>query len=78
MIYTNPATPTNHKLPIMASRDFAELGIDQIVYIKPIKADGEQVFAVFAANGQEMALASDQNSAMAFAIQEDFTPLRVQ
>jgi hypothetical protein len=78
MIHTYPATPTDRKLLTMSTRAFVDLGIDQIVYIKPVKDDGERVFAVYTANGQEIALASDQSSAMAFAIQEDFTPLRLQ
>jgi hypothetical protein len=78
LVHPRPKSSRNLKFLAMPDSEFAEFGIDLMVYIKPVRADGDQGFAVFSANGQEMALASDQNSAMAFAIQEDFTPLRVQ
>jgi hypothetical protein len=78
LAHRRPESLKDLKFLAMPDSEFAEFGIDLMVYIKPVEEDGDQGFAVFAANGQEMALASDQNSAMAFAIQEDFTPLRVQ
>lgn len=69
------ATRSARKMPTMPACDFAEWGIDRMVYIKPIEVDGQRVFAIFAANGQQVGLARDRNTAMASAIQVDFTPL---
>ena len=70
-----PAIQPAGKMLAISDNYFAEWGIDQWVYIKPIQVDGRRVFAIFAANGQRMGLAGDRNTAMASVIQEKFTPL---
>ena len=75
MIYEYPTTQSAMKMRTISDSDFAEWGMDQLVYIKPTQKDGYRIFAIFAANGQRMGLAKNRNAAMALIIQEGFTPL---
>lgn len=70
-----PITRTAEKLFPMADCYFAEWGLEYWVYIKPIQVDGQRIYAIFAANGQQMGLAEDRNTARETVIQENLTPL---
>ena len=75
MDYKFSATPKGQKILAVPDKDFAQSGIEHVVYIKPIKIDGRCLFAIFAANGAPKAIAKDYNNAMAFAVRDDFIPL---
>ena len=55
----------------MSTRDFAEWGVQQVAYIKPIKGEGGTAFAVYAANGQQLGLMETRDVALAALIQND-------
>ena len=56
---------------------FAELGVSQVAYIKPVTVEGKQVFAIHAANGVPMGLAEDSDTAAVAIIQHEMVPTRV-
>ena len=51
-----------------------KLGMPSIAYFKPILNDGVQVYAIHAADGTPMAIASDPILAQAAIIQHDMRP----
>jgi len=67
-----------HALRYMTSDAFAHLGIEQVAYVKPVTLeDGRDVFAVHAADGQEMAVIADREVAFATVRQNDLEPVSV-
>lgn len=62
----------------MSTQDFAMLGIQQIAYVKAANRNGEPGFAVFAADGTEIAyIQKDREIAFAAVRQHDMEPVSV-
>ena len=61
----------------MNVQDFLTLGLGAVAYIKPVETDGGTLFAVFAANGQQLGLMETPDLARAAVIQNDLEPLSV-
>ena len=55
----------------------AALGVQQFAYIKPVVRDGQQLFAIHAADGTPLALAADRSAADALVRQNDLEPQSV-
>jgi hypothetical protein len=70
-------TETPGATPVMSAQDFAQWGAGQIAYIKPVETEGATLFAVFAANGQQLGLMETPDMARAAVIQNDLEPLSV-
>jgi hypothetical protein len=56
---------------------FAAWGTGQIAYIRAVTIDGEQGFAINAADGRPLAVVADRDVAVALARQNDLEPLSV-
>jgi len=54
-------------LKSMSREDFARLGADEIVYVKPVEQNGEVAFALHQGDGQPVALTSTREAAIAAA-----------
>ncbi len=63
--------------PPMSTRDFAEWGVQQVAYIKPVEGEGGTAFAVHAANGRQLGLMETRDMAQAALIQNDLEPVSV-
>jgi hypothetical protein len=61
----------------MTEQQLAALGVSHIAYIKPIRVDGSQGFAIHAADGTPMAVAGDREVAVAAVLQHEMHPLSV-
>ncbi len=61
----------------MSVNDFALYGADQMAYVKPVIINGEPVFAIYAADGRELALIEGRDLADATVRQNDMEPLSV-
>ena len=61
----------------LSDTQFAELGVAQVAYVKPVTAQGKIVFAIHAANGAPMALAEDRDVALAAIAQHEMLPALV-
>lgn len=61
----------------LSDTQFAELGVSQVAYVKPVAAQGKIVFAIHAANGAPMALAEDRDVALAAIAQHEMLPALV-
>ena len=56
---------------------FAALGAEWFAYIKPIAVDGETQFAVFLADGREVAIIAERTLAEIVVRQNDLEPVSV-
>lgn len=61
----------------ISTRDFATLGVQDVAFIKPVKADGQTAYSIHAADGTEMGLVPDRDVAFAAVRQHDLEPLSV-
>jgi len=61
----------------LTPQDFKILGLEQLAYIKPVTVDGGTAFAIFAADGTEIAVMADREIARAAVRQHDLEPLSV-
>ncbi|HEU0071240.1 MAG TPA: DUF1150 family protein [Alphaproteobacteria bacterium] len=66
-----------HISPIMSDTDLAALGLQEVAYVKPVKVEGNSVFAIYAADGTEIAILDDRDVAMAAIRQHDLAPVSV-
>ena len=62
---------------IMSDHDLASLGLQEVAYVKPVKVEGSSVFAIYAADGTEIAILADRDIAMAAILQHDLAPVSV-
>ncbi|MGH6891082.1 MAG: DUF1150 family protein [Dongiaceae bacterium] len=61
----------------LTPQDLLMLGIKDVAYLKDIEVDGETVVALFAANGQQIAVMEDRQTALAAAWQNGLAPMTV-
>ncbi|HET6159548.1 MAG TPA: DUF1150 family protein [Dongiaceae bacterium] len=61
----------------LSPQDLLMLGIKDIAYVKDIEVDGETAAALFAANGQQIAVMEDRQTAVAAAWQNGLSPMTV-
>ena len=60
-----------------SSGDLIYLGLDEIAYVKKIVDDGENIFGIFAADGEKIGMAPEFELARAMVIQNDLYPVNV-
>lgn len=68
-IFLNPHSMTEAQL--------ANLGIEEIAYVRPVMTPNGPAFGVFAANGTPMAIAPDNSIARAAIVQNEMAPVSV-
>ena len=61
----------------LSPQDLLMLGIKDMAYVKDVEVDGETGVALFAANGQQIAVMEDRQTAMATALQNGLAPMTV-
>ncbi len=61
--------------PPMSVQDLTDWGLTDVAYIKPVEMNGRTVYAVFAANGQQLWLMETLNGAHAALFQNDLEPI---
>jgi hypothetical protein len=65
------------RIRTLTTQDLLMLGIKDMAYVKDIEVDGETVVALFAANGQQIAVMEDRQTAVAAAWQNGLSPMTV-
>lgn len=60
-----------HDLRELSLEDLAVLGLGHVAYLRPVKLDGHRVWAVFAANGQQVAVMPSYEAAWSALLQND-------
>lgn len=61
----------------LSEAQLAQLGVQQIAYIRPVVVDGESGYSIHAADGTPMALAGDRDVAIAAVLQHEMMPALV-
>ena len=68
-------TPADKRMPVdvhaITTEQLQRLGLSQMAYVKPIYLNGTTMFAIHGADGSPMALAEDQNLAVAAITQHE-------
>ena len=70
-IITSGNTPAS----TMNAESFAHWGLNEVAYIKQTELNGVLVYAVHAANGDQLATAPARNVAAALVLQNELTPV---
>jgi hypothetical protein len=58
-------------LKTMTQQDLAALGIGEIAYLRPANVQGEELIAVMAADGRQIGMAPDRETAAHAALQHE-------
>jgi hypothetical protein len=58
----------------ISTAELAHLGMEEIAFVKPVMTEQGPAFAIHAADGTPMAIASDSSLAQAAIIQHDMVP----
>jgi hypothetical protein len=61
----------------LSAEAMATLGLPHMAYVKPVEIDGETGYAVYAADGNQMAVLADRETAFAAILQHDMEPMSV-
>lgn len=61
----------------LSQQQLMQLGVSQIAYVKRVDTDGGVAFAIHAADGTPMAIAADQEVALAAIRQHEMLPALV-
>jgi hypothetical protein len=58
----------------ISAAQLAQLGMQQVAYVKQVTVNGAQGFAIHAADGTPMAVAGDRDVAIAAILQHEMVP----
>jgi hypothetical protein len=61
----------------ISTEQLAQLGLQQIAYVKPVVVNGTAAFAIHAADGTPMAIAGGLEVAVAAIVQHEMVPAQV-
>ena len=66
-----------HSQDAITAEVLAAIGADHLVYIRPIEMNGQSMFGIFSAGGEQVAAAPSREVAVALAVQNGVEPLSV-
>lgn len=65
------------RLRTIEASDLAMLGIQDLAYVKPIVVGGKKGFAIYAADGTQLAVAASEAQAYGVIRQNDLEPVSI-
>jgi hypothetical protein len=65
------------KLSALTPAQWASSLLNQVAYIKPVEADGAVAYAIHAADGTQLGLSADRETAFAAVRQHELEPMSV-
>jgi len=70
---------TDNKISLAPDLQAAMAALDDptIAYVKAVTIDGDPAYAVYSADGTELAILADREVAFAAALSHDYTPVSV-
>jgi len=68
---------TTERLEQISNQDFLALGVNDVAYIKSVNMGGQAVFAVHAADGQQIAVMANRELAEAAIRRNEMEPLSI-
>ena len=66
------------QLRSITPQDFAQMGVQQIAYVRPAVVNGADVFTIYAADGTQIGIAPTRDIAFAAVKQHELEPVSVQ
>ena len=73
----NPFEVSPGDTKLMSPSDLMALGLQDIAYVKPVHIEGEQAYAIYSADGQELGYAEGRDLAIATVRHNDLEPVSV-
>jgi len=70
-------TSIQERMKQLSARDLAMLGLNDIAYVKPVMVNDQLGFSIHSADGSQIGMAPDRDSAFAGIRQHDLEPLSV-
>lgn len=61
----------------MSPGDFMVLGVSDLAYVKPVEIEGQNLFAVFTADGTQVAVLPSREAAVATILRHDLEVVSV-
>ncbi len=68
---------TRHGKPAISANDLAALGLENIAYVKPVTHNGNPLYAIHAADGEELHTVPSRDDAFAMVVYNDMEPVSV-
>ena len=68
---------TEQNIRAISTQDLMTLGLSDLAYVKPQVQDGQEVFAIFSADGREVAIMPSRLAAEATIRQNDLEPVSI-
>ena len=68
-------TLLNTHLRNLSQADWQAYGLNDLAYLRPAVVDGRQVYAIYAADGAQVAVAATREIGMAAILQYDLEPV---
>lgn len=65
----NKAEQNLEAVRAISRQQLATLGLNDVAYVKDVEVDGSTAFAIFAANGEQLAILPDRATAIAAALE---------
>jgi len=62
----------------LSSSDFLSFGIQDVAYIRPIEVEGQDAFAIYAADGTPLSVVDNEQDAVLLAKQNDLETISIQ
>jgi hypothetical protein len=74
---TGNASTTLFTLKGLSHQDWADFGVNDMAYLKPVKVEGEPRYSIHAANGVPLAVMDTREVAAAAVVQNELEALSV-
>jgi len=75
---TNQAKPAARNARTLSSSDFLQLGMDRVVYIKPVEIEGSRAYAIRAADGTTLGVEDSFDHAIGAIQNSDLSTVLLQ
>jgi hypothetical protein len=62
-------------IPAVTRQQLLALGLNDVAYVRDVEVDGATAFGIFAANGQQLAILPDRETAVAAAWENGLAPV---
>ncbi len=63
--------------PSISANDLAALGLEDVAYVKPVTVNGNPLYAIHAADGEELHTVPSRDDAFAMVVYNDLEPVSV-
>lgn len=61
----------------LSAKDMAALGLEDVAYVKPVTINGNPLYAIHAADGEELHTVPSRDDAFAMVVYNDLEPVSV-